>query len=119
MRRGGLVIDARPDPSRQPRIVAAGRVRAQVRQSPSADLRDESADSAVAKLVREGLYRVVRSGHVWHSVRFADLADLDAYLADSSRYAAYGKEMRPKLLPFRRGPLDMRRAIGFDVLERL
>lgn len=119
VRPGGLVIDARPDASRPPRVVAGGRVRARLRQSASADARDDRADTSVDRLVRAGLYRVVRSGHVWHSIRFADLADLDAYVRDSARYGAYERGTRPKLLPFRGGPLDLRRAIGFEVLERL
>ncbi|MDE3112852.1 MAG: hypothetical protein KGN00_03150 [Chloroflexota bacterium] len=119
VKRGGLVIDARPDASRRPRVVAAGRVRAWLLQSSDADLRDDRADGSVARLVGRGLYRVVRSGHVWHSTRFADLTDLDAYLRDSARYAAFERGTRPRLAPFRDGPFDVRRAIGFDVLERL
>lgn len=119
VKRDGLVIDARPDATRHPRVVAGGRVRAWLRQCEEADLRDGRADRSVERVLREGLFRVVSSGHLWHSTRFADLADLDAYLADSARYCDYEDGTRRKLLPFRRGPLDLRRAIGFDVLERL
>lgn len=119
VKRGGHVIDARPDATRHPRVVAGGRVRAWLRQCDEADLRDDRADRSVERVVRAGLFRVVSSGHLWHSTRFADLADLDAYLKDSARYCGYEDGARRKLLPFRRGPLDLRRAIGFDVLERI
>jgi hypothetical protein len=119
VKRGGLVIDARPDASRRPRVVAGGRVRGRLLQSPDADLRDARADRSVDRAVAAGLYRHVSSGHLWHSTRFADLRDLDAYLRDSARYRDYEGDAREKLLPFRRGPIDLRRAIAFDVLERL
>lgn len=119
VRRGGLVIDARPDASRPPRVVAAGRVRAWLRQCPDADLRDGRADTSVDRLVSAGLYRVVASGHVWHSTRFSDLADLDAYVRESARYCGYEKGTRPTLERFRRAPMDVRRSICFEMLEVL
>ncbi len=119
VRRGGLVIDARPDASRHPRVVAGGRVRAWLRQCPDADLRDGRADTSVGRLVTAGLYGVVGSGHVWHSTRFADLTELDAYVRDSARYCGYEKGTRPRLVPFRAGPMDLRRAIRFELLEVL
>ncbi len=119
VKRGGLVIDARPDASRLPRVVAGGRVRARLVQCPDADLRDARSDSSVARVLKAGLYRPVRTGHLWHSTRFGDLAELDAYVQDSARYCDYEKGTRAKLLPFRAGPFDVRRAICFEVLERL
>lgn len=119
VRRGGLVIDARPDASRPPRIVAAGRVRARLRQCPDADLRDGRADRSVAGVVKGGLFRPVRTGHLWHSTRFPGLTELDAYVSDSARYCEYEKGTRAHLLPFRAGPFDVRRSIRFTLLERL
>lgn len=118
VRRGGLVIDARPDASRPPRILAAGRVRARLEQSADADERDARADAAVERVVREGLFRRLAYGRVWHTSRFVDLPELDGYLSDSARYARYERGARRALVAFRRGPLDMRRAMKFEVLER-
>ncbi len=119
VKRGGLVIDARPDSSRPPRVIAHGRVRGRIRQGADADERDRRADEAVARVVARGLFRRTgERGAVWHTTRFADLAELDEYLSDSARYAEYERGTRRALLPFRRGPLTMRRAIRFEVLER-
>jgi hypothetical protein len=119
LRPRSLLIDARPDPSRHPRVVAAGRVRARLVQCPDADLRDSRSDAAVTRAVTSGLFRRVRTGHLWHSTRFPDLRELDAYVGDSARYCDYEKGTRAKLLPFRAGPFDVRRSIRFEVLERL
>lgn len=118
VKRGGLVIDARPDAARCPRILARGRVRAVLDQCPDADERDALSDRAVERTAAEGLYRRDESGVVWHSSRFRDLRELDAYINDSSRYCGYERGARRALLPFRRGPLTMRRAIKFELLER-
>lgn len=115
----GLVIDARPDASRPPRVVADGRTRGRIAQSADADERDAASDSAVDRVVRDGLFRRRGSGHLWHLSRFADLAELDAYLSDSARYSGYERGTRRALTPFRRGPLDLRRAIKFEVLQRV
>jgi hypothetical protein len=118
VRRGGLVIDARPDASRRPRIVAGGRVRAHLHQSEDADRRDARADAAVDRVVRRGLFRPIERGIVWHISHIGDLADLDAYVDDSARYAGYEDGARRALAAFRSGPMAMRRAIKFAVLER-
>lgn len=119
-RRGGVVIDMRPDAARPPRVIAAGRVRGGLRQSRDGDERDRRADLALARVVALGLFRRrAEHGVVWHSTSFADLEDLDAYVTDSARYERYAAGTRRALLPFRRGPLAFRRAIKFEVLERL
>ena len=115
----GLVIDARPDAASHPRIVARGRVRAFLRQCPDADERDALSDRAVERVVHDGLYRRLDAGAVWHGSTYADLAELDAYVADSARYCGYRRGTRRALVPFQAGPFVMRRAIKFQVLERL
>ena len=119
VKRGGLVIDARPDASRWPRVVAARRVRGRLVQSADADRRDGSADAAVETVVTRGLFRRTgERGVVWHDVRFVDLAELDDYLSEGGRYAGFEGATRRALRPFARGPLTMRRAIKFELLER-
>lgn len=119
VRRGGLVIDARPDASRHPRIVARGSVRAYLDQCEDAEERDRRADAAIERVVARGLFEHGEIGRVWHTSRFADLAELDAYVSDSARYCDYERGTRRALIPFKRGPLTMRRAIKFEVLERI
>jgi len=119
VRPGGLVIDARPDASRHPRIVARGRVRAYLRQCEDAEERDRRADAAVVRVVERGLFQRGETGRVWHGSRFADLAELDDYVNDSARYCDYERGTRRALIPFKRGPLTMRRAIKFEVLARI
>jgi hypothetical protein len=120
VRRGGLVIDARPDAAARPRLIAGGRVRGRVLQSDDADMRDGRSDDAVERVVRAGLFRRTgERGRLWHSATFVDLAELDDYLDDSARYASYEGATRRALVPFRDGPIRMRRAIKFEVLERL
>lgn len=117
VKRGGYIVDARPDASRHPRILARDRVRAYLRQCPDTDERDARADRAVAQLIGEGALMPVRTGRVWHSSRFVDLRELDGYVRDSGRYCEYERGTRRALLPFRKGPLFMRRAIRFAVLK--
>lgn len=120
IRRGGLLIDARPDHTRPPRVIARGRIRGHLVQCPDADARDRRADAAVERAVAEGLLRRRgERGVVWHSSGFAGLAELDAYLDESARYCGYASGTRRALLPFRAERIAMRRAIAFEVLDRL
>lgn len=120
VKRGGLVIDARPDARRRPRMIAGGRIRGRLVQSDDADERDRRSDLAVQRVVAQGLFeRTGEDGVVWHTTGFADLEELDDYLSDSARYARYERGTRSALLPYHRGRITMRRAIRFEVLERL
>jgi len=119
LRPHGQLIDARPDASRIPRVIARGRVRAHLRQGEDADKRDGASDEAVARVKADGLFRSLERGVIWHENTLGDLRALDEYAAGSSRYEGYVRGERAKLLPFRKGPLSLRRAIKFEVLERL
>lgn len=115
----GLLFDARPDARRIPRVIARGRVRAYLRQSEDADERDAASDQAVERVKAMGLFRSVRSGWVWHENQVGDLRALDEYATTSSRYDGYRLGERRKLLPFKDGPLSLRRAIRYQALERI
>lgn len=115
----GLLVDARPDQRRGPRVIARGRVRAHLEQTEDADHRDEMSDRAIAAAKEAGLFRHVESGWVWHQNLVGDLRMLDEYAEGSARYEGYVRGERQKLLPFKDGPLFLRRAIRFEVLERL
>jgi len=119
VRRGGFVIDARPDASRVPRVVVGGRVIARLVQSEDADRRDAEADAAVATVIERGLFRSVERGRVWHRNTVGDMRALDAYVRDSSRYGGYERGARARLARHPRATFVLRRAIKYEVLERL
>jgi len=119
VKRGGFVIDARPDAARPPRLVAGGRVRGRLEQTAETNADDAAADRAVERVLAEGLFRRARAGCLWFRTTYRDLAELDAYLVESARFSRYPPATRRALLPFRKGPIHARRALKFDVLERL
>lgn len=116
---GGVLFDARPDASLIPRVRARGRVRAHLRQNEDADMRDAAADDAIEHVKTAGLFRSVRTGRVWYENQVGDLRALDEYAKTSSRYEGYLRGERSKLLPFKKGPLSLRRAIRYEVLARI
>lgn len=119
LKAGGILIDARPDARRVPRVIARGRVRAHLRQSADADMRDAASDRAIERVKADGLFRSLEQGWVWHQNVVGDLRALDEYARTSSRYEGFRRGERPRLLPFKDGPLSLRRSIRFEVLEKL
>jgi hypothetical protein len=118
IRRGGLVIDVRPDHTREARIVAHGRVRALLQRSRDADM-DRHADAAVESVLESGLYRRLRIGRIWYGSRFTDLAELERSITLSVNYCRLRPGARRSLAASRPGPLTMRRAVKFAVMERI
>src|SRR5687767_15675598 len=86
---GGLLLDARPDAHRPPRVIARGRVRAHLRQSEDADMRDAASDKAIERVIGDGLFRSLKRGWIWHENQVGDLRALDDYAKTSSRYDGY------------------------------
>ncbi len=82
-------------------------------------MRDTASDQAVERVKEAGLFRSLRRGNVWHQNVVGDLRALDEYARTSSRYDGYRRGERPKLLPFKSGPLSLRRSIHYEVLERV
>ena len=82
-------------------------------------MRDAAADAAIERVLADGLFRSLKKGWLWHQNRVGDLRALDEYAKTSSRYDGYVRGERPKLLPFRSGPLSLRRSIRYEVLERI
>lgn len=82
-------------------------------------MRDAAADAAIQRVLADGLFRSLRKGWLWHQNQVGDLAALDEYAKTSSRYDGYIRGERAKLLPFRKGPLSLRRSIRYEVLERI
>jgi hypothetical protein len=119
LRPRGLLIDVRPDGERLARLEAGRRVRGYLRQGPGATADDRGADAAVATVLERGLFRPRESGWLWHRSTLGDLDELREYTRTSPRYSGLAPGTLQALRPYRRGPILMRRAIKYAVLERL
>ncbi len=120
LRPHGVLVDLRPDASRPPRLVAGGRVRGTLATRPGSRRDDLAADAAVTAAVDAGLFRRGRgAGHLWHGTTFASLAELSAYVRSNRRWPAFAPGVRRTLAPFRAGPIVCRRAVKFELLDRL
>lgn len=116
LRPDGVVIDVRPDLSRDARIVAEGRVRARMPRDVDAD--HARADEAIARALALGLFVRISSGAFWYESRFRDLAQLDEYLAGGEHPRRDAGGWRAALTAYRSAPLTFRRAARVDVLRR-
>jgi hypothetical protein len=88
---GGVLVDARPDSrvlAHAERRRTAGFQRFGTIRTAAAELvNDRASDRAVARVVREGLFRRQRRGRFWHRVPFDSLAGLRQYLSEHLRFA--------------------------------
>lgn len=116
LRPAGVVIDVRPDVSRDARILVAGRVRTTIQRDVDAD--HTQADDAVGRAVKCGLFAPLSSGVLWYESRFEDLEDLDTYLSGGEHACEDTDGWHARLAPYRGGPLALRRAAKFQVLVR-
>src|SRR3979411_3313527 len=87
---GGILVDARPD-SRVPAYAERRKPRGfqrfgVVKTSRLEVTNDRAADLAVARVVREGLFRRRRGSRFWHLVPFSGLAELRKYLSEHLRF---------------------------------
>ena len=115
----GVLVDARPDSRVAARVLLAG---ARPRASGSVGTRRDTksddllSDKAVRGVVRRGLFRSVRRGRMWHAIKFPDRSDLRRYLDDHGRFAP---RVRWRVRPSKRaGPLELERAVRFEILTR-
>ena len=104
LRRGGVLVDVRPSTARLPRLERDGRVIA--RLVPTDHTRHRTADAAIARLVDEGLFRPVRSGHFWFRHTFRDRASLRGWLEERDDWAAPARSVPS-------GRVTLRRAVEF------
>lgn len=77
------------------------------------------SDRAVARVVREGLLKPIRSGHFWYSLPSMDLPTLDDWLADSRRLGGYTRGTHARLARDPDRPIIVRRALAYGIYERL
>ncbi len=121
----GVLVDARPDS----RVVAYaehesghGDRRAGTIRTASAELaNDRASDHAVARVVREGIFRRRRAGRFWHRMPFESRAALERYLREHLRLEHHvrwtmsaAERRRTKDDPF-----VIRRAVRYELLDRV
>ncbi len=115
LRRGGILIDARPDSRVLAKVEHAGRVVGYIHTQACESSDDKASDRAVARVKREGLFRRVRAGRFWDRVHFANLAELRGYLSDHLRFE-HRIRWRTARHDWGDDPLVLERAIRFEVL---
>jgi hypothetical protein len=119
VRPGGTIIDLRPDSTRPPRAERDGRAAGGFRERAGAVGDNRAGDRSVARVVKEGLLREIRSGHFWYTIEFADLARLEAWLASSRRLAGFAPGTRQRLARDPDAPVTVRRALAFGIYRRV
>src|SRR5260221_7501335 len=118
-RRGGTIIDLRPDSSHQPRVQRGGRAVGHLYERRDAIVDNHFSDRAVARLVREGLLKPIRSGHFYYSLPRMDLPALDAWLAEARRIAGCTRGTRAALARDPERPIDVRRPLAYGIYRRI
>lgn len=120
---GGLLIDARPD-SRVLAFAERAKTRGLkrfglVRTSRAELANDRASDRAIARVVRDGLFRPKRHGRFWYRVPFDSLADLRRYLWEHLRLVRRAKWVVDETTRKRYStePFVIRRAVRFEILE--
>jgi hypothetical protein len=121
----GVAVDARPDSrilARVEHATATGhRSIGTINTAAEELVNDRVSDRAVARVMRDGLFRRRRRGRFWHRVPFDDLAGLVQYLREHLRFvhrarwsvdAASRRRMRDDRF-------TIRRAVRYEVLDRI
>ena len=121
---GGVLVDARPDSrvlAHPEHVMKSGhRSIGTIRTASVEMVNDRHSDGAVARVVREGLFRRRRHGRFWHRVPFDDLAALVQYLREHLRFV-HRAEWTVKATTRRRIRDDrftIRRAVRYELLDR-
>jgi len=122
---GGILVDARPD-SRVPAYAERRKPRGfqrfgLVRTSRLEVANDRASDLAIARVVRDGLFKRMRRGRFWQRVPFSDLAALRKYLSEHLRFV-HRAEWVVDGATRKRHASDqfvLRRAVRYELLEAL
>jgi len=122
---GGILVDARPDS----RVFAyAERRKARgfqrfglVSTSRLEHANDRASDRAIARVVRERLFKRGRRGRFWHRVPFNDLAELRQYLWEHLRFVRRAKWVvdASTRKRFANEQFVIRRAVRYELLDAL
>jgi hypothetical protein len=120
----GLLIDARPDSRVLARVERRkargfqgfGTVRTRAIEMGN----DRASDRAVARVVRDGIFRRRRHGRFWHRVPFDTLAELRGYLREHLRFVTRADWTADAAARRRYAnePFVIRRAVRHELLER-
>ena len=120
---GGTLVDARPD-SRVPAYVQRQKLRGfqrfgVVKTSRLELANDRASDRAIARVVREGLFKRKRRGRFWHRVPFDGLADLRQYLWEHLRFVRRASWVVDEAYRRRHAndQFVIRRAVRYEILE--
>src|SRR6266850_170523 len=120
----GIAVDARPDSrvlARAELVTAGGHRRVGTINTAAVELvNDRLSDRAVARVVRERLFRRRRKGWFWHRVPFDDLAGLVQYLREHLRFVHRARwtvdaATRRRIKDER---FTIRRAVRYELLKR-
>ena len=118
LRAGGALIDLRPDSTRPPRVFRGRSLLGGLYERREAITDNHASDRAVARVVREGSLKPLRSGHFWYEIPFADLAALERFLTGSRRIGGYTRGTRTALARDPGRPIVVRRALAYGIYER-
>jgi hypothetical protein len=121
----GILVDARPD-SRVAAYAERRKIRGFQRFGIMKTSRleianDRASDRAIARVVREGLFKRRRGGRFWHLVPFGSLAELRKYLSEHLRFV-HRAEWVVDLQTRKRYSNDqfvIRRAVRYELFEAL
>ena len=118
----GILIDARPDS----RVLAVAERRklqgfqrfGTIKTNHIEVANDGASDRAIARVVRERLFRRVRRGRFWHRVQFGSLAELREYLREHLRFVHRATWVVDAATRRRHAsePFVIRRAVRYEVL---
>lgn len=120
----GVLIDARPDSrilAHAEQVTAGGHRSIGTIKTAREELRNDTAsDHAIARVVREGLFRRRRHGRFSHRVPFDDLAGLLGYLREHLRFEHRARwsvdtATRRRIKDDR---FTIRRAVRYELLDR-
>jgi hypothetical protein len=122
---GGILVDARPD-SRVPAYAELRKPRrfqrfGFVNTSRLELTNDRASDRAIARVVREGLFRRRRRGRFWHLVPFSSLTELRKYLSQHLRFVHRATWVVDAAMRKRHSndQFVIRRAVRYELLEAL
>ena len=121
----GILVDARPDsrlPAYAERRSGSRYQRYGLINTARIELgNDRASDRAIARVVRDGLFKRKRHGRFWHRVPFLNLAELRRYLSEHLRFAHRANWTVDAATRRRYGddPFAIRRAVRYELFERL
>ncbi|HVR89031.1 MAG TPA: hypothetical protein VHG53_05735 [Candidatus Limnocylindria bacterium] len=119
LRADGTLIDLRPDSDHPPYVRHAGAEPGGFRERDVARGDSAASDRAIDRVMRDGDFELIRAGHFWYSLRFTDLAQLDAWVETSRRIAGYERGTRARLAAHPDRPITVRRALKYAILARV